>query len=69
MPKARSKAYKRGDRFVVYIPEHIDSKTLKYINDPKFLSPKVIELLVEKAKEVYTDNVKKKLDSGGDDDG
>ena len=67
MPKARSKAYKRGDRFVVYIPENIDSKTLKYINDPKFLSPKVIEMLVEKAKEVYTLNDEKKI--GGDDDG
>lgn len=64
MPRARSKAYKRGDRFVVYIPENIDSKTLKYINDPKFLSPKVIELLVEKAKEVYTVEDKKKMDSG-----
>lgn len=69
MPKARSKAYKQGDRFVVYIPENIDSKTLKYINGPKFLSPKVIELLVEKAKEVYTEGEKKKMDSGGDNDG
>jgi hypothetical protein len=60
MPKARSKPYKRGDRFVVYIPEDIDEETLKYINSPKFLSPKVIELLVEKSKESYTDNEKKK---------
>lgn len=60
MPKPRSKAYKPGDRFVVYIPEDIDKQTLKYINAPKFLSPIVIELLSEKAKEFYSTKEKKK---------
>jgi len=55
MPKARSKPYTPGETFSVYIPPDIDKRTLKYINSHKFISPACIELLVDKAKQLYPD--------------
>jgi len=53
MPKARSKPYTPGETFSVYIPPDIDKRTLKFINSHKFISPACVELLKEKAKQLY----------------
>lgn len=56
MARPRSKPFKGGDKFVVYLPLDIDEDTLKLINAPKYISPVVVELIQEKAKEVYSKN-------------
>ena len=61
MAKPRSKPYKAGDKMVIYIPREIDEETLSFINTPKYVSPMVMELVKERAKEEaeYKRNKKK----------
>jgi len=60
MPRTRKKNYKAGDIFTVYIPPNIDERTLKFINSQKHISPTTIEILKDKAKEVYPNYYKDK---------
>lgn len=53
MARPRSKPFKGGDKFVVYLPLDIDEETLKLINAPKYISPIVIDILKEKARETF----------------
>jgi hypothetical protein len=61
MARPRSKPYKAGDKMVVYIPQDIDVDTLGFINAPKYVSPIIMELVKERAKEEaeYKRNKKK----------
>ncbi|MBO8160651.1 MAG: hypothetical protein H0Z24_03360 [Thermosipho sp. (in: Bacteria)] len=45
MPKVRTKPYNPGDRFTVKIPKDVDPILLKWLNNQKFLSPTVIQVL------------------------
>lgn len=58
MPRARSKAYKAGDKFTVQIPSDADPLLLKWINKQKFISPAVVELMENKAETAKTQSHK-----------
>lgn len=64
MARPRSKPFKGGDKFVVYLPYNIDEKTLKLINAPKYISPKVVEILKKMANGDLVENDSKKRNSG-----
>lgn len=64
MPRPRSKPFKPGDKFVVYIPEDASEEALKFINSPKFISPTVMELIEKEAKRLYGSLDKKIMNSG-----
>ena len=59
MARPRSKPFKGGDKFVVYLPQDIDEETLKLINAPKYVSPVVVEILKEKARGVCVETTSK----------
>lgn len=49
MARYRSKPYRVGDKFTVQIPLEADKALIKWINNQKYLSPSVIDVLTAHA--------------------